>query len=78
MVSASIMRPGRHWTWCPVHAKRGFHYRDGARVAIRNLNQPGMREYRCDQRDVWHIGHLPRDVRSGRRTATDIYGRCAS
>lgn len=36
-------------------------------------NDPGMREYRCDDNDgYWHIGHLPPAVRNGDTTIAEF------
>lgn len=63
------------YAYCDTHAKRGWSSRDGAKAAIREMHDSGMRAYRCDAvAGMWHIGHLPPDVRKGVITAREIYG----
>ncbi len=65
---------GWHDSSCAVHRKRLYASRARARKAARHAHGEHLREYRCDQQDdMWHIGHLPADVRQGRRTARQIY-----
>lgn len=64
-----------HVGGCAKHGKRVYLVRAAAKAAIRRLpDESGMREYRCDAIDgAWHIGHLHREVRHGRRTAREFY-----
>lgn len=57
--------------WCETHQKRLFT-KKGAQRAKRTLRDPGLRKYRC-RGEYWHIGHLPRDVKEGRKTAKEIF-----
>lgn len=62
-------------TWCPDHGKNLFSNRKDAKRGIRNMPRTGnpMREYRCDTREGWHIGHLPNAVKWGVRTRDEHY-----
>lgn len=62
--------------YCDTHGKALFTSRKLARRFLRRLpNRDGIREYRCTEVDgMWHCGHLPQSVRSGRCTADEIYG----
>lgn len=61
---------------CHIHGKRVYIGRAAAKRAIRDVpDQKAMREYPCRHiADAWHIGHLPKIVRKGARTADEIYG----
>lgn len=59
---------------CPSHGKKIYPSRQLARQAIRTLHDRAMREYRCDEFDGWHIGHLPTPVRLGTATRDEHYG----
>lgn len=51
-----------------------YRSRQEARKAIRMMPaEKGLREYRCPDCDDWHVGHMPRSVRRGRRTSPEIY-----
>lgn len=58
--------------YCEEHGKKLFTPRSSAKKAIRVLGG-GMREYRCDVRDGWHIGHLPQAVVAGVKTVAEVY-----
>jgi hypothetical protein len=59
--------------YCTVHYKYIYLDRASAQKAVRQLHGKGMREFRCDAViDAWHIGHLPRVVRSGTLTSKEI------
>ncbi|WKU07983.1 hypothetical protein [Micromonospora sp. HUAS LYJ1] len=65
-----------HVGYCDAHGKRLYSDRKKARQQIRaHRHHGGMREYRCDLvAGHWHVGHLPPAVRTGRKTATEVYG----
>lgn len=61
--------------------KRRFLSRKDARAFLREsagrsgLDTTAMRPYACpDISTLWHVGHLPREVRRGRRSAAEVYG----
>lgn len=58
----------RFETECETCGKRLYRSRGRAKTAIRNMHDPGMREYRCELLNGWHIGHLPAAVIAGERT----------
>lgn len=63
-----------HTTYCDWHRKKAFK-KKAARQAIRQMHDKGMREYPCEFHvGLWHVGHLPRVVREGEMTATDVFG----
>lgn len=72
-------KAGRALGFCDIHGKMLFTDRKNARMAIRHLaGRKDMREYACDAvTGMFHIGHMPPDVRSGVITAGEIYGRPA-
>lgn len=55
------------WWTCPGCGKRGYLTRaDARRAAKHHPNPTGLAAYRCEYRpDVWHVGHLPPEVRRG-------------
>lgn len=65
-----------HMGYCDGHGKRLYSSRKQAKKQIREHRQnQGMREYPCTLVvGHFHIGHLPKDVRKGRITASEIYG----
>ena len=64
-----------HFGYCDVHRKRRYFTRKGAKAAIRRRHDKGvMREYRCTYANGWHLGHIPPVVRSGEKTADEVYG----
>jgi hypothetical protein len=61
--------------WCARHEKLTFATRKQARASRRaNPGIGSMRPHRCDATLGWHLGHLPRAVRQGVRTASEHYG----
>lgn len=62
---------------CPT-GKRSYVTRAGAKRLVRVLKaegDKGVRPYWCEDCEHWHAGHLPDDVRTGRRSAAEIYRR---
>jgi len=59
---------------CPATGKRAYLTRRAAKRAIRDLDS-SMHPYPCDHCGFWHMGHLPKAVRSGRLTRSDYYER---
>jgi len=71
MSSRYQAEPHKHYTTCTTTGKRGYESRKNAKVVTR-LTDKGMRVYRCDDCDLWHIGH----VAPGKsREAMRRYGR---
>lgn len=62
--------------WCPAHRKHIYGTRRAAKRVCRILpHRKGMREYRCTAVDYgWHVGHQPRVVMLGLKTAREVYG----
>jgi hypothetical protein len=67
-------RAGGNFVICSTHRKRTWWTRKAARAACRRAPGEQLREYRCDVLPGFHIGHLPKDVRHGHRTAAQVYG----
>lgn len=57
--------------WCESCGKKLFTKRN-ATLLKKELNDPGLRKYHCSD-GLYHLGHLPKDVKKGRRTAREIY-----
>jgi hypothetical protein len=60
---------------CPS-GKRGFIFRAGAKDAAHQAaktGSPGLRPYRCEDCENWHIGHKPHDVIRGEVSADEWY-----
>lgn len=56
-----------HSGFCQAHRKVLHRSRKAARRASRLMAEPGIRG-RCDQVDgMWHVGHLPAQVRRGEK-----------
>ncbi|KQY58348.1 hypothetical protein ASD11_01385 [Aeromicrobium sp. Root495] len=56
---------------CVVCGKRGYASKQTAKRAMKRL-YPGDHQsvYRCG--DVYHFGHLPMQVRSGKKSRSDV------
>jgi hypothetical protein len=68
--------------FCTVHEKKAFT-RKNARKVKRDLHDPGMRAYECDQggdmqSPWWHVGHLPGVVKRGEVSAIEVYENTGS
>lgn len=62
--------------FCDVHQKLLYTGRKPARKSAQCNGRDGMRPYRCDAVDgMWHLGHLPPNVRKGKLTAGEAFGR---
>lgn len=56
---------------CPDCGKVRYPSRTAARQAARHAaHLRGLNAYRCGE--FWHLGHLPDDVRHGKRTRGDL------
>lgn len=76
----------RYIEWCATHGKESYT-RDQAREQVRGLNRSRrgeyeggrVRRYPCvaapRERDLWHVGHVPRDVVRGATTMIEINER---
>lgn len=53
--------------------KRSHTSRNSAKEHSRQLHGEHLREYRCDECSMWHVGHLPRAVMEGLMTARSHY-----
>jgi len=73
-------QPTGHVTVCAYCGKRTYTSRALAKRARRLIpDNRGMRPYRCPHNpSAIHLGHLPVNVREGRITAPEIYGKEAS
>ena len=71
-------RPQREFTsqWvtgiCST-GKRSRLTKISAKQHAKNMPGERMREYRCEECDSWHVGHLPRAVVQGQVTASEYY-----
>ncbi len=57
--------------------KRSWVSRADAKGAANRAARGGfdkLRPYLCEECDCWHLGHLPRAVRSGAVGRTEFYG----
>lgn len=64
--------------WCSECQKIGWWSRRDARHAEHQYPEEQMRAYRCPAtttETLWHIGHLPAQVRQGLISADEWYGR---
>ena len=69
-----------HIAYCSVHGKK-LLTRKAAKGLIRDLHDTGIRKFPCEAHpnsDWWHIGHLPEEVRKGRKSIVQIYDRSGS
>lgn len=62
------------YSLCPECGKRGYYSKVLAKKARRNLRDGHMGIYRCRYReDLWHVGHLPTQVITGKIARDDIF-----
>lgn len=59
--------------------KRAYWTKAAARGTVKELRKEpdgkGLCAYACPHCDYFHIGHLPKDVRRGKVTRQDVYGK---
>ncbi len=59
-------QPAEMWGTCSC-GKRGWVSRKAARKACRTIDRADhMAVYRCTASGMWHVGHLPPEVKDGR------------
>lgn len=77
--TAELSRSGRAWAWVPECGKRGHYARASAKAHARELRSKGdaVREYLHKVEyggcGLWHVGHLPHEVRDGQISYEDFY-----
>lgn len=67
------------WSTCDACGKRSYESRKDARRVARRLS-PGkgrVHAYRCRTTGLWHVGHVPTPVKTGRVSRRDYGGRRA-
>lgn len=74
------MRPREAYlTGICVSNKRAYWTKAAARGVVKELRKEpggkGLCAYACSDCSYFHVGHLPKDVRRGKVTRQDIYGR---
>jgi len=61
-----------HVGTCPTTGKRRFLTKHDARIIRRRMGEPGLSVFRCEDCELWHLGHhgdLTRDQHRARRSA---------
>jgi hypothetical protein len=63
-----------HRAWCNTHRKILYPTRKDARRARNDMPwEPGLRAFKCPTNpDLWHVGHIPVEVRAGRMTMAEF------
>lgn len=65
-----------HVAYCDPCGKLAYCTRADARARIREMGEKGLRAYRCPAVPaLFHLGHLPGEVRRGAATAAEVYAR---
>lgn len=60
------------WVSTCATGKRGYYTRSDAKTVRNRHGSTGMNAYRCVVCEMWHVGHLPIDVRRGEITRDEI------